>query len=175
MGGRQVRTGKEYGQIFDHHFVEFTYADGTKMYSQCRHIDGCVGEVREHAHGTKGTLDIDDGAIGGQIKTNDGKKWRSKGQEGRQSPPGAPRLVRRAPRWPHLQRRRLRRRVDDDGDPRPHGDLLRQDRQVGRSAEEGHRPVAAERTTSRRRRRWCRMRTAIYPVPVPGKTEVMKS
>jgi myo-inositol 2-dehydrogenase / D-chiro-inositol 1-dehydrogenase len=60
MGGRQVRTGKEYGQIFDHHFVEYTYDDGTKMYSQCRHQDGCVGEVREHAHGTKGTLDIDD-------------------------------------------------------------------------------------------------------------------
>ena len=64
MGGRQVRTGKDYGQIFDHHFVEFTYADGTKMFSQCRHIDGCAGEVREHAHGTKGTLDIDDGGGG---------------------------------------------------------------------------------------------------------------
>lgn len=61
MGGRQVRTGKEYGQIFDHHFVEYTYDDGTKMYSQCRHQDGCANEVREHAHGTKGTLDIDDG------------------------------------------------------------------------------------------------------------------
>lgn len=76
MGGRQVRTGKEYGQIFDHHFVEYTYADGSKMYSQCRHMDGCVGEVREHAHGTKGTLDIDDGAVGGEI-TGAGGKWRS--------------------------------------------------------------------------------------------------
>lgn len=75
MGGRQVRTGKEYGQIFDHHFVEFTYPDGTKMFSQCRHIGGCVSEVREHAHGTKGTLDIDDGA-GGFITTPEGK-WRS--------------------------------------------------------------------------------------------------
>ena len=55
MGGRQVRTGKEYGQIFDHHVVEFTYADGTKMFSQCRHIDGCWDAVSEHAHGTKGT------------------------------------------------------------------------------------------------------------------------
>jgi predicted dehydrogenase len=80
MGGRQVRTGKEYGQIFDHHFVEFTYDDGTKMYSQCRHIDGCVGEVREHAHGTKGTLDIDDGAIGGQIDAK-GRKWQSQAKK----------------------------------------------------------------------------------------------
>jgi myo-inositol 2-dehydrogenase / D-chiro-inositol 1-dehydrogenase len=75
MGGRQVRTGKEYGQIFDHHFVEFTYPDGTKMYSQCRHIEGCASEVREHAHGTKGTLDIDDGR-GAIFTAHDGKKSR---------------------------------------------------------------------------------------------------
>jgi predicted dehydrogenase len=75
MGGRQVRTGKEYGQIFDHHFVEFTYPDGTKMYSQCRHIEGCASEVREHAHGTKGTLDIDDGR-GAEFTNADGKKSR---------------------------------------------------------------------------------------------------
>ena len=55
MGGRQVRTGKEYGEIFDHHCVEFTYADGTKMFSQCRHMANCGTRVSEHAHGTKGT------------------------------------------------------------------------------------------------------------------------
>jgi len=81
MGGRQVRTGKEYGQIFDHHFVEYTYDDGSKMYSQCRHQDGTASECREHAHGTKGTLDIDDGTIGGQMKFTDGKKWRSPGKK----------------------------------------------------------------------------------------------
>ncbi len=78
MGGRQVRTGKEYGQIFDHHFVEYTYDDGTKMYSQCRHQDGCADEVREHAHGTKGTLDIDDNT-GGDITAKNSKKWHSPG------------------------------------------------------------------------------------------------
>jgi myo-inositol 2-dehydrogenase / D-chiro-inositol 1-dehydrogenase len=77
MGGRQVRTGKEYGEIFDHHAVEFTFADGTKMFSQCRHMDGCSSEVREHAHGTKGTLDIDDNT-GGFITAKDGK-WHSPG------------------------------------------------------------------------------------------------
>ena len=25
-------------QLFDHHFVEFTYPDGTKMYNQFRHV-----------------------------------------------------------------------------------------------------------------------------------------
>ena len=79
MGGRQVRTGKEYGQIFDHHAVEFTFADGSKMFSQCRHMEGCDSEVREHAHGTKGTLDIDDGP-GGIFITKD-KTWKTKGKK----------------------------------------------------------------------------------------------
>jgi myo-inositol 2-dehydrogenase/D-chiro-inositol 1-dehydrogenase len=73
MGGRQVRTGKDYGQIFDHHFVEYTYPDGTKMFSQCRHMDGCANEVNEHAHGTKGTSDV------GHARIDAGdEKWRSK-------------------------------------------------------------------------------------------------
>ncbi|MEY3153363.1 MAG: hypothetical protein RLZZ333_1960, partial [Bacteroidota bacterium] len=28
FGGREVRKGKDHGEIFDHHFVEFHYADG---------------------------------------------------------------------------------------------------------------------------------------------------
>ncbi len=58
QGGRQVRRGKDNGEIYDHHFVEFTYADGSKSYSQCRHIRGCWNSVSEHAHGTKGHVDI---------------------------------------------------------------------------------------------------------------------
>jgi myo-inositol 2-dehydrogenase/D-chiro-inositol 1-dehydrogenase len=54
MGGREVRTGLDNGQIFDHHFVEFTYEDGSTMMSQCRHIPGAWSEVNEFAHGAKG-------------------------------------------------------------------------------------------------------------------------
>ena len=54
MGGRQVRTQKDTGQIYDHHFIEFTYADGTKMYSQCRHQPNTWSNVSEAALGTKG-------------------------------------------------------------------------------------------------------------------------
>lgn len=54
MGGREVRKGKEYGQIFDHHFVEYTYADGAKMFSQCRHIKGCWSSGGTFAHGPDG-------------------------------------------------------------------------------------------------------------------------
>jgi predicted dehydrogenase len=56
MGGRQVRTGKEYGEIFDHHYVEFTYADGSILNSQCRHIKGTLSRVDEQIQGTKGTI-----------------------------------------------------------------------------------------------------------------------
>ncbi|CAN5759843.1 Gfo/Idh/MocA family oxidoreductase [soil metagenome] len=56
MGGRQVRTGKQFGEIFDHHFVEFTYANGVRVNSQCRHQKGCFNAVREEFHGTKGIL-----------------------------------------------------------------------------------------------------------------------
>lgn len=56
MGGRQVRTGKEFGEIYDHHFVEFHYADGTILNSQCRHIKGTYAIVDEMIVGTKGVV-----------------------------------------------------------------------------------------------------------------------
>ena len=59
MGGRQVRKGKDFGEIFDHHAIEYTYADGIKMFSFCRQIDGCWGSFSEHAHGTKGSASME--------------------------------------------------------------------------------------------------------------------
>jgi predicted dehydrogenase len=56
MGGRQVRTGKEFGEIYDHHFVEYHYADGSIMNSQCRHIKGTYSIVDEILQGTKGVV-----------------------------------------------------------------------------------------------------------------------
>ena len=57
MGGRQVRIDKKYGEIFDHHYVEYEYKDGSRMYSQCRHQPGCWSPVSEFVHGSKGTAD----------------------------------------------------------------------------------------------------------------------
>jgi len=75
LGGRQVRVDKETGQIFDHHFVEFTYPDGSKMFSQCRQIEGCWSEVTEYAHGTTGSCHIGGGEINGKSE-----KWRYRGK-----------------------------------------------------------------------------------------------
>ncbi len=58
-GGRQVRTGKEYGEIFDHHCVEFEFADGTVMSSQCRHYENTASNVSETIIGSKGRLDLE--------------------------------------------------------------------------------------------------------------------
>lgn len=56
MGGRQVRKGKDHGEIFDHHYVEFHYADGSILNSQCRHIPGTMSKVDEMLTGTKGKI-----------------------------------------------------------------------------------------------------------------------
>ncbi len=70
MGGRQVRTGKEYGEIFDHHYVEFTFPDGSVMNSQCRHIPGTMSKVDELLIGTKGKIYCGEGVI----RDNKGKE-----------------------------------------------------------------------------------------------------
>jgi len=77
MGGRQILTDKKYGQIFDHHMVEFTYADGSICFSQCRHQPGCWSEVNEHAIGTKGSS-----AVGNSlIRPTGGEAWRYRGEK----------------------------------------------------------------------------------------------
>ncbi len=63
MGGRQVRVGPHHGQIFDHHAVEYTYANGVKMFSQCRQIPENADNVSEWVHGTRGFCDIAGGRI----------------------------------------------------------------------------------------------------------------
>ncbi len=63
QGGRLWRTGRDHGEIYDHHMVEYTFEDGTKMIAQCRHIPQTWSEVHEYAHGTLGNADISDGII----------------------------------------------------------------------------------------------------------------
>jgi myo-inositol 2-dehydrogenase/D-chiro-inositol 1-dehydrogenase len=72
MGGAQIPKGPDDGEIFDHHSVEFEYADGSRVFSQCRHIPNTWQPVDEHAHGTKGTSWISRGII----DVKGGKTWR---------------------------------------------------------------------------------------------------
>ena len=63
QGGRQVRIGPLFGDIYDHHFVEFTYADGSRLFSQCRHMAGCWNSVSEHVVGAQGKAEVNAGRI----------------------------------------------------------------------------------------------------------------
>ena len=52
----QANRGRlqRHGQAWDHFFVEYTYGDGSRMFSQCRHIAGTQDNVSEHVYGTTG-------------------------------------------------------------------------------------------------------------------------
>jgi len=66
IGGRQVRTGPEYGNIFDHFTVEFEYENGVKTLSTCRQMEGCTNNVSERIVGTKGVAYLD--GVSGKIE-----------------------------------------------------------------------------------------------------------
>jgi len=63
--------------------VEFTYASGLKMLSQCRHIQGCWNNIGEHVHGTAGSADISNALIrdvtGAKLWQSDAKEVKGKG------------------------------------------------------------------------------------------------
>ncbi len=56
LGGRQSRTGAEYGHVFDHFAVEYEHADGVVVQSFCRQIDGTPSRVEEVIVGTEGVM-----------------------------------------------------------------------------------------------------------------------
>lgn len=75
MGGREVRTGPEWGNIFDHFSIDFEYENDVRVTSWCRQIDGCTGKVAEEIVGTKGVLRTD----GGRAIITGESPWRTKG------------------------------------------------------------------------------------------------
>jgi predicted dehydrogenase len=54
-GGRQVRTGPEFGHIFDHFAIDYEYAGNVHVLSMCRQINDCENNVSETVTGTRGT------------------------------------------------------------------------------------------------------------------------
>ncbi len=54
MGGRQARTGPEFGNIYDHFAVEYEYPNGVRVMSMCRQTKGAADRVEERLVGTKG-------------------------------------------------------------------------------------------------------------------------
>ncbi len=81
MGGREVRTDKDHGEIFDHHFVEFHFEDGSIMNSQCRHIQGCLSNVSETIVGTKGRAKLGGDGSGSMTDLNGKSMYLHRGLE----------------------------------------------------------------------------------------------
>ncbi|NND07427.1 MAG: Gfo/Idh/MocA family oxidoreductase [Saprospiraceae bacterium] len=72
LGGRAVLRGKDSGDVFDHFYIEYTYADGTRMHSEVRNIDRTFRKNGVWFTGSKGTANVRDG-----IKTHSGRQtWK---------------------------------------------------------------------------------------------------
>lgn len=54
LGGRQVRTGAEFGHIFDHFACDYTYPNNVHVLSMCRQQEGTAGNVSEALVGARG-------------------------------------------------------------------------------------------------------------------------
>lgn len=59
IGGRQVRT--EPDQLFDHYTAEYTFADGTKLLAQGRHLTNCYDFFGNFVQGTTGCAILGEG------------------------------------------------------------------------------------------------------------------
>jgi predicted dehydrogenase len=74
MGGRQARTGPEFGNIYDHFAVEYEYPNGVRVMSMCRQTKGAADRVEERLVGMKGA------AFGyGEIQS--AAPWKFEGEE----------------------------------------------------------------------------------------------
>ena len=58
VGGRQKRTGAEFGNIYDHFGCVFEWESGVRCFSFCRQMNGCFNETDDHVFGTEGTANV---------------------------------------------------------------------------------------------------------------------
>lgn len=79
MGGRQVRTGSEYGNIYDHHSVVYEYASGAKLFSNTRQMPNCANDMSAQVVGAKGMANLKESQKGVFIKGE--KPWTYTGRD----------------------------------------------------------------------------------------------
>ena len=54
MGGRQVRTAPEYGDVYDHFAIEYEYPNGVRVLAMCRQMDNTAYRVSNTVVGAEG-------------------------------------------------------------------------------------------------------------------------
>ncbi len=74
LGGRQVRTGAEWGHIYDHFAVCYEWESGIKTYAFTRQMARCANDVDDYVLGTKGRAQL----LKFTVENGDGK-WEYKG------------------------------------------------------------------------------------------------
>jgi predicted dehydrogenase len=84
MGGRQVR--QDHDQLFDHYAAEYTFADGTRLFAQGRHINRCFDFFGDIIHGAKGSGILGEGQskprlFKGHNQTSENLLWSYKGPD----------------------------------------------------------------------------------------------
>lgn len=79
MGGREVRKGPEYGNIFDHHSVVYEYENGTRLISNCRQMEGCKGQIGVEVLGGSGTANISERR--GGVRITGASPWSYDGED----------------------------------------------------------------------------------------------
>jgi predicted dehydrogenase len=72
LGGRQVRTGPEYGNIYDHHSVVYQYGNGAQLVSNCRQQPDCVNLVNSQIFGSRGRAELSER----RLQIENGSTWR---------------------------------------------------------------------------------------------------
>jgi predicted dehydrogenase len=77
MGGRQVRTGPEYGHIYDHHSVVYEYANGARLFSNCRQQSGCHNDMSSHVMGSKGVAEVSED----RLAISGSSEWTYRGKD----------------------------------------------------------------------------------------------
>jgi predicted dehydrogenase len=78
-GGRQQRTGPEFGHIYDHFAITYEYEDGAKLFATCRQQAGCANDISAHVLGTKGRAALNSSRRGGGPRIEAGATWRYNG------------------------------------------------------------------------------------------------
>lgn len=76
LGGRQVRTGEEFGDIYDHFSIVYEWEDGTRTYAHTRQMSGCLNEVEDFVYGTKGYAKV----LAHEVYSGD-NKWKYEGDK----------------------------------------------------------------------------------------------
>jgi predicted dehydrogenase len=77
VGGRQVRTGKEFGDIYDHMAVEYEYPNGVRIQYIGSQIDGYPWRGDERVAGTRGSAHLS----GNKGTVNGSKPWQFAGEQ----------------------------------------------------------------------------------------------